>query len=490
MTPMTTMAVTDRMVSMSDQVLKVCPTVNPKYSLTSQKPASLTWERNTEPAPIASTRRAISMEGMSAASGAMIPAAVTVATVADPVARRTATATSQPASSSGTAACWIQVAMMPAMPESTRVCLKPPPGAHDEQDPGDRPEGGAHPAGHLVGAQAQARAEQAHRDQDGDQQRHDGLADEQGGVRERIGRVLGHQGLHDGAQEHEHHGQQDDGQGGAEGRARPLVGPVGAAERLGRLDGDPPGHDARGQGAGDDDGGHGHQQPQAEGHPEVRADGVDGDERTGVRGHEAVEGGQAGERRHTDQDERLAGAPRDDHDHGDEQDDADLEEQGDPHDEGDERHGPRQAGAGHARQDGIDDLVGPTGVDEQSADDRPEGDKGAHAADRRSQSGGEGREGVGQRDAGDDGEYRRAECEGEERMHLAPHDERDDGGYAEDRGDNQSGGTVGMGHRCRVGGGKSEYQGGHRCRLQVSRLRTGSAGSRFRDSAGSGGGSK
>ena len=45
------------------------------------------------------------MEGMSAASGAMIPAAVTVATVADPVARRTATATSQPARSAGTAAC-------------------------------------------------------------------------------------------------------------------------------------------------------------------------------------------------------------------------------------------------------------------------------------------------------------------------------------------------------------------------------------------------
>ena len=35
-------ATTDRIVSISDQVLKVCPTVIPKYSLTSQKPASLT----------------------------------------------------------------------------------------------------------------------------------------------------------------------------------------------------------------------------------------------------------------------------------------------------------------------------------------------------------------------------------------------------------------------------------------------------------------
>ena len=57
----------------------------------------------------------------------MMPAAVMVATVADPVARRTATATSHPARRAGTAACWIQAAMMLAIPESTRVCLNPPP---------------------------------------------------------------------------------------------------------------------------------------------------------------------------------------------------------------------------------------------------------------------------------------------------------------------------------------------------------------------------
>ena len=43
-------------VSMIDQVLMVCPTVRPKYSLTSQNPASLTWEKNSEPAPMARTR--------------------------------------------------------------------------------------------------------------------------------------------------------------------------------------------------------------------------------------------------------------------------------------------------------------------------------------------------------------------------------------------------------------------------------------------------
>jgi len=40
---------------MIDQVLMVWPTVSPKYSLTSQNPASLTWEKNSEPAPMAST---------------------------------------------------------------------------------------------------------------------------------------------------------------------------------------------------------------------------------------------------------------------------------------------------------------------------------------------------------------------------------------------------------------------------------------------------
>jgi hypothetical protein len=34
--------ITEMMVSITDQVLMVCPTVSPKYSFTNQKPASLT----------------------------------------------------------------------------------------------------------------------------------------------------------------------------------------------------------------------------------------------------------------------------------------------------------------------------------------------------------------------------------------------------------------------------------------------------------------
>src|SRR6478735_12047251 len=95
----TTSAVTDRTHSMRDHVLNVWPTVILKYSLTSQNPASFTWLRNTEPAPIASTISATCVGDRPSASGATMPAAVTVATVAEPVATRISTATSHAASS-------------------------------------------------------------------------------------------------------------------------------------------------------------------------------------------------------------------------------------------------------------------------------------------------------------------------------------------------------------------------------------------------------
>ena len=46
-------AVKEMMVSHMDQVLMVCPTVMLKYSFTSQKPPSLTWEKMRAPAPVA-----------------------------------------------------------------------------------------------------------------------------------------------------------------------------------------------------------------------------------------------------------------------------------------------------------------------------------------------------------------------------------------------------------------------------------------------------
>ena len=52
-------ATTEMIVSMTDQVLIVWPTSMPKYSFTSQNPASFTWLKNSEPAPIASTSSAV-----------------------------------------------------------------------------------------------------------------------------------------------------------------------------------------------------------------------------------------------------------------------------------------------------------------------------------------------------------------------------------------------------------------------------------------------
>lgn len=123
----TTRPVTDRIVSMIDQLLIVWTTERPKNSLTSQNPASLTCEKNTEPAPIASTSSETSVVPRSCAIGDMIPAAVMVATVADPVATRMRTATSQASSSTETPLSLTKSATTSAIPVSMRVCLNPPP---------------------------------------------------------------------------------------------------------------------------------------------------------------------------------------------------------------------------------------------------------------------------------------------------------------------------------------------------------------------------
>src|SRR5690349_12877097 len=110
---------TEMIVSMIDQVLMVWPTVMPKYSLTSQNPASLTCEKNSEPHPIASASSDTSGRSRVAASGATMPAAVIVATVAEPVASRMPTATSQPSSSALMCASCAALATTLPTPAST-----------------------------------------------------------------------------------------------------------------------------------------------------------------------------------------------------------------------------------------------------------------------------------------------------------------------------------------------------------------------------------
>src|ERR1044071_2053115 len=110
-------------VSITDQVLMVCPTVIPKYSFTSQKPASLTCEKNNDPHPMASASRDTPGRSNVLASGATMPAAVIVATAADPVAPGMPPATSQPSSSTLMCASVAASATTLPTPESTSSAL-------------------------------------------------------------------------------------------------------------------------------------------------------------------------------------------------------------------------------------------------------------------------------------------------------------------------------------------------------------------------------
>ena len=84
-------------VSIIDQVRNVSLKLRLKYSLQSQKPESLTCDNNRLPAPTASTIK-LGLACVDASAGAMMPAAVNPATVADPMLTRMTAAINQPSS--------------------------------------------------------------------------------------------------------------------------------------------------------------------------------------------------------------------------------------------------------------------------------------------------------------------------------------------------------------------------------------------------------
>src|SRR5688572_19798357 len=114
-------------VSATVQVFSVWGTVMLKNSLMSQKPASLTCERTNEPAPVASTSSSALVPGVASAIGATIPAAVVIATVADPVATLMSAATIHARSSGDALVPVAIVAIAPPTPLCTSTELKPPP---------------------------------------------------------------------------------------------------------------------------------------------------------------------------------------------------------------------------------------------------------------------------------------------------------------------------------------------------------------------------
>src|SRR5579864_2740022 len=120
-------ATMETMVSITVHVLKVSATVMLKYCLTSQKPASLTCDRISEPAPVASTSSSRLTPGTMATTGATMPAPVIVATVADPVATRITAATSHASRIGEICACTAIWPIASPTPLATSICLKPPP---------------------------------------------------------------------------------------------------------------------------------------------------------------------------------------------------------------------------------------------------------------------------------------------------------------------------------------------------------------------------
>src|SRR2546426_4258103 len=84
---------TPMIVSATVHVFSVCGTVMLKNSLMSQKPESFTCDSTSEPAPVASTSSSGCVPGVASAIGATTPAAVVIATVAEPGATRVSAAT-------------------------------------------------------------------------------------------------------------------------------------------------------------------------------------------------------------------------------------------------------------------------------------------------------------------------------------------------------------------------------------------------------------
>ena len=110
---------------MTVQLLSVSARLRLKYSLKSQKPASLTCESARLPAPIASTIRFGSVPP-AVTIGARMPAAVSPATVADPTHTRITAVTSQARTSGSSGRPCIASPMRLFTPLATSTCLKAP----------------------------------------------------------------------------------------------------------------------------------------------------------------------------------------------------------------------------------------------------------------------------------------------------------------------------------------------------------------------------
>ena len=203
------------------------------------------------------------------------------------------------------------------------------------------------------------------------------------------------------------------------------------------LDDDVPADQVAEDRPGEDDGGDRDQQAEGQGRAQVCLERRDGDERAGVRWHQAVQHRQPGEGGDADLQQVHAAALADQHDHRHQQDDTHLEEQRQADQGGHAGHRPRERPGPDAPHDGVDDAVRAAGVRQQPADHGPQRDQQPDGAHGRPHARGEAVDGLGDPQTGDHTEGRGAEDEGQERVHLQPGDEHDDHGDGDHRRDDQ-----------------------------------------------------
>src|SRR5699024_63323 len=121
--------VSPMMVSMTVQDFSVSPVVMPKKRLTSQKPESLTWDSTVAPLAMEMAIRPSSgwVTGLISMIGAMRPAPVTIATVAEPCATRTNVVMTNAATTSGRPAPTTMLPMTSPTPLWISTSLNTPP---------------------------------------------------------------------------------------------------------------------------------------------------------------------------------------------------------------------------------------------------------------------------------------------------------------------------------------------------------------------------
>ncbi|MDT4829141.1 hypothetical protein FQZ97_625550 [compost metagenome] len=327
-------------------------------------------------------------------------------------------------------------------------------GADDQHDRGGGRETLVQQLEEALGGKAAGMAEGVERQQQGEEEGADGVADHVHPGADHV--PFGEYHVGEGLEQHQEHRQQHGGQGHAEaGQVAGLrfVGEL--LDQLGRrATGNAPGDETAEQRAGDDGGGQRHDQAVEDGLADIRTEHADGQQRAGVRRHQAVDHREAGEQRDADLDQRHPGTPRDDEHQGYQQDEADLEEQRDAHQEGRQHHRPLHAFLAEGLDQRTGDLVGAAGFGHQLAEHGAQGEDHADEAEDAAEAFLEGFDDLLHRHARGQAEEAGGDDQGNEGVELEAGDQDDQA----DDGDHRIQQQVGV-----MGEGKHRYVSSCHC---------------------------